>query len=58
MPKLPKPRKKRDIMLRLDLYEWIEQQIREKKFRNFSHVVEEALEKLRDNQKEEERTRH
>jgi Arc/MetJ-type ribon-helix-helix transcriptional regulator len=49
--KLPKPRKKRDITLRLDLYEWIEEQIRKKRFQNFSHAVDVALESLRDSDK-------
>lgn len=47
MPKLPKPRKKRDITLRLDLYQWLEEQIRNKRFRNFSHAVDVALENLK-----------
>jgi len=52
MPKLSKPRKKRSIRIRLDLYQWIEEQIERRRFRNFSHTVEIALEKLRDSEKE------
>jgi Arc/MetJ-type ribon-helix-helix transcriptional regulator len=52
MPRLPKPRKKRDITLRLDLYQWIEQQIEKGKFQNYSHAVEIALEMLRGSEKE------
>ena len=48
MPKLSKPRKKRSIRIRVDLYQWIEEQIESKRFWNFSHAVEVALEKLRD----------
>lgn len=49
---LPKPRKKRTIALRVDLNQWIEEQIGKKKFQNFSHAIEVALEKLRDSEKE------
>jgi len=52
MPKLGKPRKKRSIAIRLDLHQWIENQIRKGKFGNFSHAVEIALEKLRNSEKE------
>lgn len=51
MPKLAKPRKKRSVMIRVDLYEWIEQQVKERRFWNFSHAVEVALIKLRDSGK-------
>jgi Arc/MetJ-type ribon-helix-helix transcriptional regulator len=51
--KLPKPRKKRDITLRLDLYQWIEEQIRKGKLKNFSQAVDVALEKLKDTEKNE-----
>jgi Arc/MetJ-type ribon-helix-helix transcriptional regulator len=50
--KLPKPRKKRTVRIRLDLNQWIEEQIESKRFWNFSHAVEVALEKLRDSEKE------
>jgi len=53
MPELPKPRKKRTIALRLDLNQWIEEQIGKGEFQNFSHAIEIALEKLRDSGKEE-----
>jgi len=52
MPKLPKPRKKRDVTLRLDLYQWIEEQIGKGEFQNFSHAVDVALERLRGSEKE------
>jgi len=48
--KLPKPRKKRDITIRLDLYQWIEEQIEKGKFHSFSHAVEIALEKQKQNE--------
>jgi Arc/MetJ-type ribon-helix-helix transcriptional regulator len=56
MPKLSKPRKKRSIRIRLDLNQWIEEQIARKRFWNFSHAVEVALEKLRDARKEEKKS--
>lgn len=52
---LSKPRKKRSIRIRLDLYQWIEEQIRKEKFGNFSHAIDVALEKLRDTEKERKR---
>jgi hypothetical protein len=52
LPRLTKPRKRKDITVRLDLYQWVEQQIEKGKFWNFSHAIEIALEKLRDAQKE------
>jgi Arc/MetJ-type ribon-helix-helix transcriptional regulator len=52
MPKLGKPRKKRSVTIRLDLYQWIEEQREKGRFRNFSHLIEVALEKLRDSEKE------
>jgi len=55
MPKLSKPRKKRSVRIRLDLYQWIEKQIESNRFWNFSHAVEVALEKLRDAKEEEKR---
>lgn len=48
MPRLPKPRKKKDVTVRLDLQQWVMEQVKKKKFQNFSHAVEIALEKLRD----------
>jgi len=51
--KLPKPRKKRSIRIRLDLQQWVEEQVKKGKFPNFSHAVDVALEKLRDSEKEE-----
>lgn len=56
MPRLTKPRKKKDVTIRLDLYQWVEEQIRKGKFWNFSHTIEIALEKLR--AAEEERNSH
>jgi len=53
MPKLSKPRKKRTIRIKLDLNQWIEEQIERKRFWNFSHAVETALEKLREAKEEE-----
>jgi hypothetical protein len=41
-----KPRKKRTISIRLDLYQWIEKQIEEGRFWNFNHAVEVALDQL------------
>lgn len=55
MPRLSKPRKKRSVRIRLDLYQWVEEQIERKRFWNFSHAVEIALEKLRDPEREEKR---
>lgn len=53
MPKLTKPRKRKDVTIRLDLYQWVEEQIAKGKFWNFSHAIEKALERLRDAEKEE-----
>jgi Arc/MetJ-type ribon-helix-helix transcriptional regulator len=53
LPTLTKPRKKKDVTIRLDLYQWIEDQIERGKFWNFSHGIEIALEKLKDTEKEE-----
>jgi Arc/MetJ-type ribon-helix-helix transcriptional regulator len=53
---LTKPRKKKDVTIRLDLYQWVEEQIGKGKFWNFSHTIEIALEKLR--AAEEERNSH
>lgn len=39
------------MRVRLDLCEWIEQQVKAGKFYNFSHAVEVALIKLRDLEK-------
>jgi Arc/MetJ-type ribon-helix-helix transcriptional regulator len=50
---LPKPRKKRSVRIRVDLQQWVEEQVKKKKFQNFSHTVDVALEKLRDSEKEE-----
>lgn len=55
MPKLGKPRKKRTIYIKLDLHQWIEEQIKKGKFSNVSHAVDVALEKLRDAKKEDTR---
>jgi Arc/MetJ-type ribon-helix-helix transcriptional regulator len=52
MPKSDKPRKKRRIAARLDLHQWIEQQIERGKFQNFSDAIEIALEKLRDSERD------
>jgi Arc/MetJ-type ribon-helix-helix transcriptional regulator len=56
MPKLGKPRKKRGIRIRLDLQQWVMEQVKKKKFQNFSHAVDVALEKLRDSEKEEKKS--
>jgi len=53
MPKLTRPRKERSVMIRIDLYKWIEQQVKERRFWNFSHTVEVALIKLRESEKED-----
>jgi Arc/MetJ-type ribon-helix-helix transcriptional regulator len=53
MPRLPKPRERRNITLRADLHKWIEKQIGKGQFQNFSHAVDVALEKLRDSEKKE-----
>jgi Arc/MetJ-type ribon-helix-helix transcriptional regulator len=45
-------RKKKAVRLRLDLLDWVEDQIEKGKFWNFSYAVEVALEKLRDAEKE------
>lgn len=39
------------VRMRLDLYEWIQQQIETRGFWNVSHAVEVALLKLRDSEK-------
>lgn len=52
MPTLTKPRRKKDVTLRVDLYEWVEEQIKKGKFWNFSHAIEIALDKLKDTEKE------
>jgi Arc/MetJ-type ribon-helix-helix transcriptional regulator len=49
--RLPKPRKKRSIRIRLDLGEWVEEQIEKGRFQSFSHAVDVAVEKLRDSEK-------
>lgn len=41
-------RKDKHVRIRLDLCEWIEQQVNGGKFWNFSHAVEVALIRLRD----------
>lgn len=51
MPRCGKPRKKRTVRIKIDLQQWVEEQVSKKRFQNFSHVVEEALEKLRDSEK-------
>ena len=52
MSTLNKPRKKRSVRIRLDLYEWIEEQIERGKLQSFSHAVDVAVEKLKDSEKE------
>ena len=52
LPTLTKPRKRKDVTIRLDLYQWVEEEIRNGKFWNFSHAIEIALEKLKDAEKE------
>jgi hypothetical protein len=39
-------------MVRLDLYKWILEQVKERRFWNFSHAVEVALIRLRELEKE------
>jgi Arc/MetJ-type ribon-helix-helix transcriptional regulator len=48
MSELGEPRKRRRIKIRVDLHEWIDEQVQNGKFQNFSHAIETALEKLRD----------
>ena len=43
MPTLTKPRRRKDITIREDLFLWCKEQIAKGKFWNFSHVVEQAL---------------
>lgn len=50
---LPKPRKKRTIYLKPDLLAWLEEQIEKGEYKNFSHAVDVALQKLRESEKEE-----
>jgi len=52
MSKLARRRKQRSVMVRLDLYEWILEQVKERRFWNFSHAVEVALIRLRELEKE------
>ena len=50
MRKSDEPRRMRarkEITLRLDLYEWGQSQIEEGKFWNWSHLVEQAILKLK-----------
>jgi Arc/MetJ-type ribon-helix-helix transcriptional regulator len=47
MPRLPKLRKKKHVTVRLGLQQWAKEQVKKGSFQNFSHVVEEALERLR-----------
>ena len=54
MSRLGKPRKKRTIFIKSEMHQWIDEQIRNGKFDNFSHAVEIALEKLRVSEKKEE----
>jgi len=56
MPRCGKPRKKRTVRIKLDLQQWVEEQVKKGKFRNFSHVVDVALEKLRDTKEKEEKS--
>ncbi len=51
MSKSDKPyrvRARKDITIRLDLYEWGESQIEEGTFWNWSHLVEQAIVMLKD----------
>jgi hypothetical protein len=56
LPTLTKPRKKKDVTIRLDLYQWIEKGIERGKFWNFSHAIEIALDKLKDTEEAEEKS--
>jgi Arc/MetJ-type ribon-helix-helix transcriptional regulator len=49
--KLAKPRKKRTVRIKLDLQQWVEEQVKKGRFQNFSDAVDVALEKLRDVEK-------
>lgn len=48
-------RKKRTVRIKVDLQQWVEEQVSKKRFQNFSHAVDVALENLRDSEKEEKR---
>jgi len=52
MPELDKSRKKRSIAIRLDLCQWVEEQIGKGRFHNVSHAVEIAVDELRESEKE------
>jgi Arc/MetJ-type ribon-helix-helix transcriptional regulator len=52
MPELDKSRKKRSIAIRLDLCQWVEEQIGKGRFHNVSHAVEIAIDGLRESEKE------
>jgi Arc/MetJ-type ribon-helix-helix transcriptional regulator len=47
MSRLPKPRKKKTVSVDKALLEWVGIQVAKGKFKNYSHAVEIALEKLR-----------
>lgn len=46
-------RKKRSIRIRVDLCQWVEEQVKKGKFQKFSHVIDAALEKLIESQRKE-----
>lgn len=48
-----KPRKKKTVYIKPELYQWVEKQVKKGKFQKFSHAVDVALERLRDSEKEE-----
>jgi len=53
MTKLPKSRKQRSVMIRLDLYKWILEEVKKGRFWNVSHAIEYSLIAIRDMEKEE-----
>jgi Arc/MetJ-type ribon-helix-helix transcriptional regulator len=42
-----KPRKRKGVTVKLELHQWVEEQIEKGRFRCFSHAVEVALMKLK-----------
>ena len=56
MPELDKSRKKRSVAIRLDLCQWVEEQIGKGRFHNISHAVEIAVDELKESEKEKKKT--
>jgi len=46
-------RKEKHVRIRVDLCQWIEEQVEKRRFWNFSHVIEVALIELKEKEKRE-----